>query len=118
MNRDRTNNELTRSICEEALERFTNSDDSLAGLIEAHSIEVRDFMILSFVCDQGELGIDQLTSALGISRESAHDCIERLVGAHLAVHRRVASVTDPKDSLSPTPSGRTVTRRILDDRQP
>ena len=44
--------DLTRSICEEALDSFSQSDDSLADLIEDNHIEVRDFMVLSFVCDQ------------------------------------------------------------------
>lgn len=114
MNRDRINDKLTRSICEEALERFSQSDDSLAGIIESHHIEVRDFIVLSFVCDQSELGVDQLVSALGLSRETVLFCVDRLVGADLVVYRQVATVTDPQRYVTPTPSGRTITRRILE----
>ncbi len=116
MNRDYKPDYLTRSICEEALDRFSESDDSLAGLIEAYNIEVRDFMLLSFVCDQTELGIEQLMRTLGLSRETVLDCVERLVGAGLIVHRQVATVTDVPDSVSPTPDGRTIARRVLDGR--
>ena len=35
-------------------------------------------MILSLVCDQEELSIDQLTRALGLSTESVIGCVERL----------------------------------------
>lgn len=71
-------------------------------------------MILSFVCDQSELGVEQLMSALGLSHESVLDCIERLAGADLVVFRQVASVTDPQRYVAPTPAGRTITRRILE----
>jgi DNA-binding MarR family transcriptional regulator len=103
--------DLTPSICEEVLEQFSKSDDSLAGVIEANSIEVRDFMILSFICDQSELGIEQLSRAIGLSRQSILDCIERLVGAGLVEYRQVSAVRDPVSCVSPTPTGRTITRR-------
>lgn len=71
-------------------------------------------MVLSFICDQSELGVEQLMSALGLSRESIVDCIDRLGNARLVVHRRVASVTDPKDYVTPTPDGRRLARRVLE----
>lgn len=114
LNRDTRPDGLTRSICEEALDRFSHSDDSLAGLIEANNIEVRDFMILSFVCDQNQLAVEQLMRALGLSRESVLDCVERLVQADLVVYRQVATVAEPGNGVSPTSAGRMIARRVLD----
>jgi hypothetical protein len=99
--------DLTRSICEEALTRFSNSDDSLAGIIEQYSINVRDFMLLSLVCDQGSFDIDQLGRAFGLTRKSAGEAIARLTGAGL-VKQKGAQVQT-------TVAGRVLSRRILDD---
>lgn len=110
--------DLTPSICEEALDQFSNSDDSLAKLIEANSIEVRDFMVLSFVCDQSKLDVEQLTRVLGLSQNTILDCIERLVKAVLVL----VSASSSEDlhnlkgsdiSVSPTAAGRTIARRVL-----
>ena len=105
--------ELTRSICEAALESLSESDDSLAGLIEDNHIEVRDFMVLSFVCDQNEMAIEQLSSTLGLSRSTVVGCIERLQTAGLAAYQDDADSADSSDTVIPTPAGRTITDRIL-----
>ena len=107
--------DLTRSICEEALESFSQSDDSLADLIEDHHIEVRDFMILSFVCDQNEMAIDKLTHALGLSRSTVVGCIERLQTAGLVQYHLAAETVELSDRVVPTPAGRKITRRILSE---
>ncbi len=113
MNRNRPPNDLTRSICEEALESFSQSDDSLADLIEDNHIEVRDFMILSFVCDQNEMAIVQLSRALGLSRSSVAGCAERLQTAGLVLYQQVAESAEASDKVIPTPAGRNITERIL-----
>jgi DNA-binding MarR family transcriptional regulator len=105
--------ELTRSICEAALESLSQSDDSLAGLIEDNHIEVRDFMVLSFVCDQNAMTVEQLSSALGLSRSSLSDCVQRLQTAGLAAYQDDADSADSSDTVIPTPAGRTITDRIL-----
>ena len=107
--------DLTRSICEEALDSFSQSDDSLADLIEDNHIEVRDFMVLSFVCDQKEMAIDQLTRALGLSRSTVVGCVERLQTAGLARYNLVAETAELSDRVVPTTAGRTITNRILAD---
>lgn len=68
----------TPSICEEALEGYRSAEDTFAGLIEKNHIEVRDFMVLSFICDQRGMTADRISSALGLSQESTMSCIERL----------------------------------------
>jgi len=112
---NRTRDDLTPSICEEALSRFSRSDDSLAGIIEQHDIDVRDFMLLSLVCDQGELSLEQLTRALGLDTESVAACIERLSNAgllHVAVDVAALAMHSP---VLATSAGQAFTRRVLDD---
>ena len=115
MNDKQSTRELTPSICEEALENFSRSDDSLAELVAENHIEVRDFMILSFVCDQNEMAIDQLMSALGLSRSTIMGCVERLQGAGLVYYSQVGETAEASEKVSPTPPGRTITQRILDE---
>lgn len=113
MNKTRQPGDLTPSICEEALEKFSNSDDSLAELIEENHIEVRDFMILSFVCDQNDLAVEQLMRALGLSRTTIVNCVERLQTAGLVRYSQAGETADSSDRVSPTAPGRTITQRIL-----
>ena len=106
---------LTRSICEEALENFSKSDDSLARLVEENHIEVRDFMILSFVCDQNELTVEQLMRVLGLSRTTIVGCVERLQSAGLIHYSQVGETAESSDQVSPICAGRTITQRVLSD---
>ena len=105
---------LTPSICEEALNRFRQSDDTFAGLIKEHNIEVRDFMILSFICDQNSMSIGQLCSALGLSRSSMIDCVSRLIKAQLAEADLSQDPHVSTNRVAPTESGHTLVHRILD----
>jgi len=107
--------DLTPSICEEALERFRQSEDSLGGLLEQNHVEVRDFMVLSFVCDQNGLDVDQLMSALRMSRHSIVDCVDRLVTAGLGVYENGADGSAATRQVIPTSAGRRLTRRVLGD---
>ena len=106
--------DLTPSICEEALERFRQSEDSLAGLLEQNHVEVRDFMVLSFVCDQSGLDVPQLMSALRISRQSVIDCADRLTKAGLCRYGPGADGEQPDRRVVPTAAGRKLTRRVLE----
>jgi hypothetical protein len=107
--------DLTPSICEAALDRFRDSDDSLAGIIEQHHIQVRDFMALSLICDQEELGVDQLTRALGLSIESVIDCAERMMGAGLVQLNTDNGLLLDNCRIRSTAAGRLLTQKILDN---
>lgn len=97
---------LTTSICEEALSRFRSSDDSLAGIIAEQNISVRDFMLLSLVCDQTCFDLDQLARALGLKSADVHHSVERLTAARLLFGQ-----DDQRVCVSD--AGRELTRRIL-----
>ena len=104
---------ITPSICEEVLTSFSESDDSLAGMIEKHHIEVRDFMILSFICDQDTMSVSQLSSALGLSRHTVIDCVSRLIKAELANAEIPNDQRASTNRVTPTGAGRILARRIL-----
>ena len=105
--------DLTPSICEEALERFRRSEDSLAGVLEQNHVEVRDFMVLSFACDQHGLDVEQLMSALRMSQHSVLDCVDRLVAAGLGAFENGADGSVNSRHVIPTAAGRKLTKRVL-----
>jgi hypothetical protein len=102
----------TPSICEEALEEYRNAEDTFAGLIESNHIEIRDFMILSFVCDQGAMTVDRIKSVLGLSNESAMSCIARLRDIDLISFDIESATGLISSSITPTGIGRSVASRI------
>jgi len=80
--------DLSPSICEIALNSYSQSDDSLAELVRAHDINVREFMVLSFVCDQGHLSKRQISAILGMVDGRVTRCIDKLMSAGLLeIHR-------------------------------
>jgi DNA-binding MarR family transcriptional regulator len=101
------------TICEEALESFSHSDDSLAKLVERNNIEVRDFIILSFVCDQDELAVEQLSHVLGLNRDGVLKCLERLQTAGFVHYHQVAETAEASDLVTPTEPGREIASRML-----
>lgn len=112
MTKTQSPTEISISICEAALERYSALDDSLAELIRQASIEVRDFMLLSFVCDQGSMSVEQINRALGISPESTRHCVDRLIQAQLVYYNNVEGELDGDRFVSPTATGKQVTRGI------
>ncbi len=113
--RDNNNPEAvpsTTSICEDVLEQYRSGDDTLAGLIERNHIEVRDFMILSFVCDQGSMSVDRIKSALGLSRESILSCVERLKNIELVIFEVDESSGKVKGDISPSMIGKAISQKI------
>ncbi len=48
---------------------FISKDDSLVSLLLNHGIKVRDFILLSFLSDQGSMGVARLAHVAGIEPE-------------------------------------------------
>ena len=105
---------LSSSICEEALRRFGQSDDSLANMIEGHNIAVRDFMLLSLVCDQNCFDVPQLRRALGLDELSIFRCIERLANAGLVQRDESTPPQGRQARVCATPTGQALAQRILE----
>lgn len=108
---DNDKTSTTPSICEEALEEYRSAEDTFAGLIESNHIEIRDFMILSFVCDQGMMELDRIRSILGLSGESTLSCVARLRDVEL-VTISTGQILETSSVVSPTGLGISIARRI------
>ena len=105
---------LSVSICEEALDKFGRSDDSLAGLISEHNISVRDFMLLSLVTDQDCFDIDQLARALGLDNETVLRSVSRLSAAELLCPDVDLPDRGLDERVCVSQAGRKLARRILE----
>ncbi len=81
-------------------------------MIEQYSITVRDFMLLSLLCDQESFDADQLERALGLDRRSVGACIERLTDAGLVKHNGTG--TEFVADVRTTVAGRLLAQRVLD----
>ena len=113
MTEKRSPGELTPSICEAAFEECTQLDDSMADLIKKNSLDVREFIILSFVGDQGSLSTTQIAHILGLSQEKTGICIGRLIEAGLIQYKDGAKDADGKHQIQVTATGRRLTSRVL-----
>jgi DNA-binding MarR family transcriptional regulator len=111
---DKKQEELTTSICQAALRSFSESDDSLAGIIEHYEIKVRDFMLLSLLCDQESFDDDQLERALGLDRQSISQCIGRLDHAGLVKRNGFGRDAGRLAEVRTTAAGRVLAQRVFD----
>ena len=57
------------SISGMSAELFISKDDSLASLLLNHGIKVRDFILLSFLSDQGPMSVIRLARVVGLNPE-------------------------------------------------
>ena len=72
-------------------------------------------MLLSFVCDQGSMSIEQISRALGMDLESTQGCVDRLIMALLVHYKRIGGGTGDNYQVSPTSAGLRVCEQILGD---
>jgi predicted HTH transcriptional regulator len=112
MNKKSPLGHLTPSICEAAFEEYAKQDDTLTELILKNRIEVRHFIILSFICDQEELSTEQIVQILGISLTRASQYIKHLIDAKMIQHKDVDKGTGVGNPLCLTPFGRLVVLRV------
>ena len=93
---------------------FVTKDDSLASLLLNHGIKVRDFILLSFLSDQGPMDIARLSRVVGIEPEMTLRGLRRLSAANLVL-RDPASTGEELDSTARlTSRGEDIAGRISD----
>lgn len=78
---------------------FISKDDSLASLLLNHGIKIRDFILLSFLSDQGPMTVSKLARVVGIDPEKTIRGLKRLSAANL-VQREPASTHDEFESVA------------------
>ena len=108
---------ITPSICEAAFERYTGVDDSLSEQIKKNSIAVREFIILSFVCDQDALSLEQISGILSLSHAEADTCVGRLLNANLVQYSDDDNESDTNRPIHPTPGGRVMVSRVHEQQE-
>ena len=93
---------------------FISKDDSLASLLLNHGIKIRDFILLSFLSDQGPMTVIRLARVVGIEPEKTIRGLRRLSAANL-VQREPASTHDELESIARlTARGEEIAGRISD----
>ena len=102
------------SISGRSAEHFITKDESLASLLISHGIQVRDFIVLSFLSDQGPMSVARLSRTLGIDPRKIQRGLKRLSAANLVI-RESSSNEDKFDSIARlTSRGEDVARRVSD----
>jgi DNA-binding MarR family transcriptional regulator len=107
----------TDSISGQSAANFVTQDDSLASLLLNHGITVRDFMLLSFLSDQGSLSVLQLARIVGIEPEKVFQSVKRLSAASLVLRDPKSTDTKTEIMVTLTGRGQQVANRISDQLQ-
>ena len=93
---------------------FITKDDSLASLLLNHGIKVRDFILLSFLSDQGSMSVARLARVAGIEPEGTLRGLKRLSAANLIL-REPTPRNHELDSIAKlTGRGEEIAGRITD----
>lgn len=108
----RNNSNAEDSISGQSAELFVTKDDSLASLLLNHGIEVRDFILLSFLSDQGPMSTTQLSRAVGIEPKGVLQCLKRLSAAGLILRDPKPSGSDTETMVRLTGRGQDIASRI------
>jgi len=87
------------SIAGQSAANFIARDDSLAALLLHHGIKVRDFILLSFLSDQGPMSILRLSRVVGIEPAVALNSLKRLSAVNLVL-REAVSVHEMYESMA------------------
>lgn len=93
---------------------FISKDDSLASLLLNHGIKVRDFILLSFLSDQGSMSVARLAHVSGVEPENTLLGLKRLSTANLVL-REPTQKNNELDSIAKlTGRGEEIAGRITD----
>lgn len=111
-NDDDTRDNSDVSISGRSVALFISKDPSIAGLVEQHGIKVRDFILMSFVFDQGAMSIEQLARVLCIEPHDVLSSVKRLATAGIVVRDYAASGSDPTSRVRLTGRGQDVANRV------
>jgi DNA-binding MarR family transcriptional regulator len=100
------------SIAGQSAAHFIARDDSLASLLLNHGIKVRDFILLSFLSDQGPMSIMRLSRVVGIAPDATLNSLQRLSAVNLVL-REPASMREKYEAMAClTTRGKEIAGRI------
>ena len=108
------NNESAASIAGFSAEHFVTKDDSLASLLLNRGVHVRDFIVLSFLSDQGPMSTSQLAHVVGIDPEKILLSSKRLSAAGLVLRGQIKPDSETELTVALTGRGQDIARRIIE----
>jgi len=100
------------SIAGQSAAHFVATDDSLASLLLNHEIRIRDFILLSFLSDQGPMSILRLSRVVGIEPEKTFNSLERLSAVNLALREPAPAAKKYESVAKLTSRGQDVASKI------
>jgi len=101
------------SISGNSAAHFISKDDSLASLLINHGIDVRDFIFISFLFDQGPMSVSRISRIVGIEAEETLKGLKKLVAANLVTYDGGSTDEDSQESIAKlTTQGESVARRV------
>ena len=93
---------------------FISKDDSLASLLLNHGIKVRDFILLSFLSEQGSMSVARLARVAGIELQQTLRGLKRLSAANLVLREPTAKNDELESIARLTGRGKEIAGRITD----
>jgi DNA-binding MarR family transcriptional regulator len=93
---------------------FISKDDSLASLLLNHGIKVRDFILLSFLSDQGSMSVARLGRVAGIELKQTLRGLKRLSAANLVIREPTARDDEMASIARLTARGEEIAGRITE----
>ena len=97
---------------EEALESWRVAGDSMGGLLERHGIEIREFVILSYLCEHADLTVQQIAEGVNLSVTTVDFCMSQLGKARLARQNSNPGIRQTGQMVA-TRKGKYVVRRAI-----
>jgi DNA-binding MarR family transcriptional regulator len=101
------------SIAGQSAAHFTAMDESLASLLLNHGIKVRDFILLSFLSDQGPMTVLRLSRAVGIEPKDTLRSLRRLSAANLVLRDPAANSEQYESVARLTMRGEEIALKIV-----
>lgn len=94
--------------------QFVTQDDSVAALLLNSGIEVRDFILLSFLAGQGPMTVLQLARTISIEPDHVRRSLGRLSSPSAAlVHPELCSAgSDGNQTYTATARGQEISNRV------
>jgi DNA-binding MarR family transcriptional regulator len=100
------------SISGMSAELFISKDDSLASLLLNHGIKVRDFILLSFLSDQGPMSVERLARVVGLGSDDTERGLKRLSNANLVIRDPMPREDRLESITKLTGRGEEIARRV------
>jgi DNA-binding MarR family transcriptional regulator len=91
---------------------FISNGGSIARLLEQHGIKVRDFILISFLADQGALSVEQLAGVVCIEPHDVLKSVKHLATAGLVVRESATNGSDRMSIVRLTGRGQDVANSV------